>query len=37
VGKARIRVQISAAHTPDQIAFAMDKLGKVDRLLGAIS
>jgi len=36
VGKARIRVQISAAHTPEQIAFALDKFGKVGKKLGAI-
>jgi len=36
VGKSRIRVQISAAHTPDQIAFALDKFQKVGRRLGAI-
>jgi glycine C-acetyltransferase len=36
VGKSRIRVQISAAHTPDQIAFALDKFRLVGRKLGAI-
>jgi len=36
VGKSRIRVQISAAHTPDQIAFAIDKFHKIGRRLGAI-
>ena len=36
VGRSRIRVQISAAHTPDQIAFALDKFRKVGRALGAI-
>ena len=36
VGKSRIRVQISAAHTPDQIAFALDKFRKVGQALGAI-
>ena len=36
VGKSRIRVQISAAHTPDQIAFALDKFRKVGQRLGAI-
>ncbi len=36
VGKARIRVQISAAHTPDQIAFALGKFRKVGQALGAI-
>ncbi len=37
VGKSRIRVQISAAHSPDQIAFALEKFRKVGRRLGAIS
>ena len=36
VGKSRIRVQISAAHSPDQIAFALDKFRKVGQALGAI-
>ena len=36
VGKSRIRVQISAAHTPDQIAFALDKFRKVGQRLGAV-
>jgi glycine C-acetyltransferase len=36
VGKSRIRVQISAAHTPDQIALALDKFRKVGKRLGAI-
>jgi glycine C-acetyltransferase len=36
VGKSRIRVQISAAHTPEQIAFALDKFRLVGRRLGAI-
>ena len=36
VGKSRIRVQISAAHTPDQIAFALDKFSLVGRKLGAV-
>jgi glycine C-acetyltransferase len=36
VGKSRIRVQISAAHAPDQIAFALDKFRLVGRRLGAI-
>jgi glycine C-acetyltransferase len=35
-GKSRIRVQISAAHTPEQIAFALDKFKKVGKKLGAI-
>ena len=37
VGKSRIRVQISAAHTAAQIAFALDKFRKVGKRLGAIS
>jgi len=36
VGKSRIRVQISAAHAPDQIAFALDKFRMVGKALGAI-
>ncbi|MGZ5454894.1 MAG: glycine C-acetyltransferase, partial [Candidatus Aminicenantales bacterium] len=36
VGKSRIRVQISAAHMPDQIAFALDKFRLVGKKLGAI-
>ncbi len=36
VGKSRIRVQISAAHTPEQIAFALDKFRVVGKRLGAI-
>jgi len=36
VGKSRIRVQISAAHTSDQIAFALDKFRLVGKKLGAI-
>jgi len=36
-GKSRIRVQISAAHTPDQIAFALDKFAKVGKKLGALT
>ena len=36
VGKARIRVQISAAHSTEQIAFALDKFLKVGKKLGAI-
>ncbi|MFH1296919.1 MAG: glycine C-acetyltransferase [Bacteroidota bacterium] len=35
-GKSRIRVQISAAHSTDQIRFAIDKFTKVGRQLGAI-
>jgi glycine C-acetyltransferase len=36
VGKARIRVQISAAHSTEQIEFALDKFRKVGQRLGAI-
>ncbi len=36
VGKSRIRVQLSAAHAPEQIDFAIDKFRKVGRALGAI-
>ena len=36
VGKSRIRVQISAAHTPEQIDFAIEKFHKVGQALGAI-
>jgi len=35
-GKSRIRVQISAAHSPEQIAFAVEKFTRVGRKLGAI-
>lgn len=35
-GKSRIRVQISAAHTTEQIAFALSKFKKVGKKLGAI-
>jgi glycine C-acetyltransferase len=35
-GKSRIRVQVSAAHTPDQIAFAIEKFRKVGKRLDAI-
>ena len=35
-GKARIRVQMSAAHTPEQIERAVAAFGKVGRKLGAI-
>ncbi len=35
-GKSRIRVQVSAAHTPDQIDFAVEKFAKVGKALGAI-
>jgi len=36
VGKARIRVQLSAAHSTEQIEFALDKFCKVGQKLGAI-
>jgi glycine C-acetyltransferase len=36
IGKSRIRVQLSAAHTPDHIAFALEKFRIVGRRLGAI-
>ena len=36
VGKSRIRVQISAAHTTEQIKFAIEKFTKVGKRLGAI-
>jgi glycine C-acetyltransferase len=36
VGRSRIRVQISAAHTSDQIEFALEKFKKVGKTLGAI-
>jgi glycine C-acetyltransferase len=35
-GKSRIRVQISAAHSFEQIGFALDKFRKVGKKLGAI-
>ena len=35
-GKSRIRVQISAAHSNDQIGFALEKFKKVGKKLGAI-
>ena len=35
-GKSRIRVQISAAHTPEHIDFAIAKFAKVGKALGAI-
>jgi glycine C-acetyltransferase len=35
-GKSRIRVQVSAAHTPEQIDFAVAKFAKVGKALGAI-
>jgi len=36
VGRSRIRVQLSAAHTSEQVDFALDKFRKVGRRLGAI-
>jgi glycine C-acetyltransferase len=36
VGKSRIRVQLSAAHTPDQIGFALEKFRLVGKRLGAV-
>jgi len=36
-GRARIRTQMSAAHTPEQIERAADAFAKVGRALGAIS
>lgn len=36
MGKSRIRVQISAAHSEDNIRFAVDKFVKVGKKLGAI-
>jgi glycine C-acetyltransferase len=35
-GKARIRTQMSAAHTPEQIGRAAAAFAKVGRALGAI-
>lgn len=35
VGKSRVRVQISGAHGPDEIAFGVDKFGKVGKKLRA--
>ena len=35
-GKARIRTQMSAAHTPDEIDLAVAAFTKVGRALGAI-
>jgi glycine C-acetyltransferase len=36
-GQARIRVQISAAHSKKDVAFALQKFGKVGRELGVIA
>ncbi len=33
-GRARIRTQISAAHSPEDLAFALEKFGEVKRELG---
>lgn len=35
-GKSRIRVQVSAAHSHEQIEFAIEKFKKVGKMLGAI-
>ncbi len=35
-GKSRIRVQLSAAHSKEQVEFAIDKFTKVGKKLGAI-
>jgi glycine C-acetyltransferase len=35
-GKSRIRVQLSAAHSRDQVLYAVDKFTKVGKKLGAI-
>ncbi|NOU18097.1 MAG: glycine C-acetyltransferase [Bacteroidales bacterium] len=35
-GKSRIRVQISAAHSKEQVEFAVEKFAKVGKKLGAI-
>jgi glycine C-acetyltransferase len=35
-GKARIRVMLSAAHSPDDLSFAVDRFAKVGRDLGVI-
>jgi 7-keto-8-aminopelargonate synthetase-like enzyme len=36
VGRSRIRVQVSAARTVEQIEIALEKFTKVGKLLGAI-
>ena len=36
-GQARIRTQMSAAHTHDQIDFAIEAFAKVGRDLGVVS
>jgi glycine C-acetyltransferase len=35
-GEARIRVQLSAAHTEEDLSFALEKFAKVGRELGVI-
>jgi glycine C-acetyltransferase len=35
-GKARIRAMLSAAHSPDDLSFAVDRFAKVGRRLGVI-
>jgi glycine C-acetyltransferase len=35
-GKARIRVQLSAAHSRENIQFAIDKFTKIGKKLGVI-
>jgi len=35
-GKARIRVMLSAAHSPEDLSFAVDRFAKVGRRLGVI-
>ena len=35
-GEARIRVQLSAAHTEEELSFALEKFAKVGRELGVI-
>jgi glycine C-acetyltransferase len=35
-GRARIRTQLSAAHTREQIDFAVEKFAKVGKMLGAV-
>jgi glycine C-acetyltransferase len=35
-GRARIRTQMSAAHTPEQIDWAVDAFARVGRSLGII-
>ncbi len=35
-GKARIRIQVSAGHSPEDLGFAMEKIGEVGRELGVV-